>query len=174
MSDLIKHESGFISKEEVDKILNFARNNPDDFTEYGNSEEQFKVSLLSKGDNVAEVRALLLEHDKKVYEYLKSNYEFKFKPYQTAIHIARFEEGSGMHVHFDSSRPDDIATIIYLNDDYEGGEIYFPDYNKTIKPKAGDLVAFPDNENFRHGVNEVVGTTRYTTPRWFTTEGTKE
>jgi hypothetical protein len=30
--------------------------------------------------------------------------------------------------------------IIYLNDDYEGGEICYPEYNFCYKPNAGDLV----------------------------------
>lgn len=173
MKNLIKHEPGFISQEEATLLANYARENQDGFTEYGNAEEQFTVNLLESGDNVEEVRNLIGEHDQRVFEYLKANYDLEFKEYSPAQHIAKFESGSGMHVHFDQSRPNDIATIIYLNDDYEGGEIYFPDYDIEIKPKVGDLVSFPDNANFRHGVKETAGGTRYTTPRWFTTEGTE-
>jgi len=32
------------------------------------------------------------------------------------------------------------AFLIYLNDDYSGGEICYPEYNIEYKPKAGDLV----------------------------------
>jgi hypothetical protein len=35
-----------------------------------------------------------------------------------------------------------FAAVGYLNDDYEGGEIYFPEIAESIKPKAGMLVAF--------------------------------
>lgn len=173
MSNLVKHVESFISSEDLDVLISFARNNPEGFDEFGNAEKEFKVNILQSGEGVAEVRNILLRHDKQVEEYLKANYDTEFKTFKTHIHIAKFDEGSEMHVHFDSSRPDDIATIVYLNDDYEGGEIFFPDYDISIKPKAGDLVAFPDNENFRHGVNKITSGTRYTTPRWFTTEGIK-
>ena len=73
-----------------------------------------------------------------------------------------------MHEHFDSTKPNDIATLIYLNDDYLGGEIYFPDYDISIKPEAGDLVSFPDTPDFVHGVRTILSGTRYTAPRWFT------
>ncbi|MFY9331785.1 MAG: 2OG-Fe(II) oxygenase [Candidatus Nanopelagicales bacterium] len=169
MFHLIKHKEGFISEENLKIILDYAKNNPDTFSEYGNSEKQFKVSLIQSGDNADLVRNIMSSHDEKVFDFLTTSYDYEFKPYESMIHIARFEEGSGMHVHFDSSRPDDIATIIYLNDDYEGGEIYFPEHGITIKPKAGDLVSFPDNEDFKHGVKNTKGGVRYTTPRWFTT-----
>ena len=43
---------------------------------------------------------------------------------------------------------------IFLNDDYEGGEITFPEVNESLKPSAGSLLLFP---GFRspHGVNEI-------------------
>jgi hypothetical protein len=73
-----------------------------------------------------------------------------------------------MHEHFDSNRPNDIATLVYLNDDYTGGDIYFPKYDISYKPKPGDLLCFPDNPDYVHGVKTIESGTRYTTPRWFT------
>jgi predicted 2-oxoglutarate/Fe(II)-dependent dioxygenase YbiX len=35
------------------------------------------------------------------------------------------------------------SLVIYLNDDYEGGEIHFIDSGVKIKPSAGTIVAFP-------------------------------
>ena len=52
--------------------------------------------------------------------------------------------------------------MYYLNDDYEGGEIFFPDYNLKIKPKPNSLLMFPGNENYAHGVKEVTKGFRYT------------
>jgi predicted 2-oxoglutarate/Fe(II)-dependent dioxygenase YbiX len=58
-----------------------------------------------------------------------------------------------------------LAAICYLNDDYVGGEIFFPHVNKKIKPKAGDLVMFPGR--FRHGVTGVTNGQRHTMLCWF-------
>jgi predicted 2-oxoglutarate/Fe(II)-dependent dioxygenase YbiX len=73
-----------------------------------------------------------------------------------------------MHEHFDISKPNDIATLIYLNNDYSGGEIYFPEYDISHKPEPGDLLCFPDNPDYVHGVSSISNGVRYTIPRWFT------
>jgi len=56
------------------------------------------------------------------------------------------------------------SSIVYLNDDYAGGELYFPEYDLLFKPKAGDLVSFPSNAKYIHGVTPVKGVERYTLP----------
>lgn len=62
----------------------------------------------------------------------------------------------------------DIASLFYLNDDYSGGELYFPIQGITIKPKAGAAYFFPGDMNFVHGVTEVSGSDRYTCPFFWT------
>jgi hypothetical protein len=61
------------------------------------------------------------------------------------------------------------STLIYLNDDYVGGELWFPQYeNFTIKPKKGMLVTFQGDENTLHGVKAVTEGTRYTISMFWT------
>ena len=45
-----------------------------------------------------------------------------------------------------------ISNLLYLNDNYEGGELYFPEHDLMIKPKPGMLVSFPGNFWNRHGI----------------------
>lgn len=59
-----------------------------------------------------------------------------------------------------------LAGLIYLNDDYDGGELYFPDWGISIKPKAGTFVSFPGNKNYLHGVKKIINGTRYTMSIW--------
>lgn len=59
-----------------------------------------------------------------------------------------------------------LSSVIYLNDDYEGGELYFPDHNLTIKPEAGDYITWPGNRWYQHGVKEVRGGVRFTLSIW--------
>lgn len=61
----------------------------------------------------------------------------------------------------------DIASLVYLNDDYEGGEIYFPNQDVQFRPVAGSLVFFPGDVNYRHGVTEVTKGVRYTMPNFW-------
>lgn len=44
----------------------------------------------------------------------------------------------------------DFSMLIYLNDDYEGGGLYFKGLNYHYQPQQGDLVIFPSNHVFSH------------------------
>ena len=60
--------------------------------------------------------------------------------------IRRWDESSKMGPHSDSSYsfPKLAYTVItYINDDYEGGEINFPENSIILKPKAGSSIMFP-------------------------------
>jgi len=166
----IHHVKGFMSPEDAETIHKHAVKFGESFNMHGNNEKEFKVYTYHEIEaNEKPVLSLMQEYAHKVYEHVLKTYggEFEnFNPHKT--HIARFETGHGMHDHYDSSRPNDIATIVYLNSDYEGGEIHFPDYDISIKPEPGDLLCFPDQPKFVHGVKEITSGTRYTTPRWFT------
>jgi predicted 2-oxoglutarate/Fe(II)-dependent dioxygenase YbiX len=61
----------------------------------------------------------------------------------------------------------DYGSIIYLNDNYEGGELFFPKYDIFIKPKPGTLIFFPSTNMYAHGVTEVVSGVRYTSPHFW-------
>ena len=59
-----------------------------------------------------------------------------------------------------------ISAIAYLNDDYEGGEIEFPNFEIKIKPKAGMLVLFPSNYAYAHIAHSVTKGTKYAIVTW--------
>lgn len=58
----------------------------------------------------------------------------------------------------------DIASLFYINDDYEGGELYFPHQKIQFKPKRGAAYFFPGDMNYVHGVTEIKNSIRYTCP----------
>jgi hypothetical protein len=59
-----------------------------------------------------------------------------------------------------------LANILYLNDDFRGGELFFPDFDFQIKPKPGMLISFPGNTHYLHGVRKTKGNTRYSCSLW--------
>jgi prolyl 4-hydroxylase len=65
-----------------------------------------------------------------------------FEPFQ----VVHYETGGHYSDHHDYSEPvPRIYTfIIYLNEDYEGGETYFTKLNKKFKLKCGDALFFPN------------------------------
>lgn len=54
------------------------------------------------------------------------------------------------------------VAILYLNENYGGGELYFPDHNIEFKPTALSLIVFPGGVENIHGVKEITSGTRYT------------
>jgi hypothetical protein len=50
-----------------------------------------------------------------------------------------------------------VSFSLYLNDDFEGGELEFKNLPIKIKPKAGMLVVIPGGDKYRHRVNKVLG-----------------
>lgn len=85
------------------------------------------------------------------------------------LHLVKFVKGFWLVPHVDtlSSERNHIASVYYINDDYTGGEIVFPDHNLKIKPKANSLIIFPGNENYLHEVLEIVDKDRYSSAMWF-------
>lgn len=58
----------------------------------------------------------------------------------------------------------DLSSLFYLNDDYEGGELYFPLQDVKFKPKKGAAYFFPGDKNYIHGVTEIKNGLRFTCP----------
>ena len=50
------------------------------------------------------------------------------------------------------------SALLYLTDDYEGGEILFYDDNtpSSYKPELGTLIYFKGDENYPHQVNKII------------------
>ncbi|MBQ1498745.1 MAG: hypothetical protein IIZ38_10555 [Sphingomonas sp.] len=81
--------------------------------------------------------------------------------------IVRWSPGDGQPLHLDMTRETTTyAAILYLNDDFLGGETFFEN-GATIRPRTGTLVGF-HGASLRHGVRTVVAGTRLTMPIWFT------
>ena len=52
------------------------------------------------------------------------------------------------------------GTVVYFNE-FDGGEIYYPEQNIEYKPSAGDLVIHGSGFNCSHGVKPILSEVRY-------------
>lgn len=60
------------------------------------------------------------------------------------------------------------SALIYLNNDFEGGQIFFPKHNLTPEIIPGMLVQFTGKAEDLHGVTRVTAGIRYTIVMFFT------
>jgi hypothetical protein len=87
--------------------------------------------------------------------------------------IRKYNTDAYMGPHVDTEdindkRQPSISMVFYLNDNYEGGEIEFPNQNIKIKPKSGSLIIFPSYKPYMHDPKPVIKGNKYMIPLfWF-------
>jgi len=160
----IQYIEDVLSKEEHKVLLEYAKN-----TESWEKQPWLVYSVTS-GLLPENVRETLKKIFEMIYKKSTDFYGVDLDPLKIpALYIVRFDEGFFLPIHTDtmSAESNHIASVYYINDDYEGGEICFPHHNLKIKPKANSMIFFPGNENYNHEVLKVVGKPRYSAAMWF-------
>lgn len=103
----------------------------------------------------------------QIQDLLEKEYNVKLKPRNSRF--AQWVHNKSMPIAIDDLGHKDsnhLAGWVYLNNDYEGGEISFVHQHLSIKPNAGDLVLFPGNIHYWYNVEAANGS-RYIMPLWF-------
>jgi predicted 2-oxoglutarate/Fe(II)-dependent dioxygenase YbiX len=62
----------------------------------------------------------------------------------------------------------DFSLLLYVNDDYEGGSLYFQNFDLRIKPGKGMLIAFPSDHRYLHAAEPLISGERYVAVCWAT------
>jgi len=62
------------------------------------------------------------------------------------------------------------SAVLYLNSEFEGGELDFPGLKRRFQPRRGTLIAWPADHRFVHQVLPVKGGVRISMPVWFEPE----
>jgi hypothetical protein len=192
-SDNIVELENFLTTEERETLINFALNNKVwDQTETHVDEDGLVLydadiwkdrvctynSLMSSDPTILElinsmIARLKIEVDKF----------FNVDAKETGPAIVRWPVGARQEPHADKEfhtgveqgRANDfpwydLAGLFYFNDDYEGGELYFPQHGIEFKPKAGAAYFFPGDRFYTHGVRPVKSGNRFTSPFFWTIE----
>jgi hypothetical protein len=86
-------------------------------------------------------------------------------------HILDYSENDFFRLHHDhyaeSLNFSRLLTVcVYLNEDYDGGDLDFPSIGKRFSFETGDIIAFPSNWMFYHGVTPITRGNRYTIVFW--------
>lgn len=169
-SDIVEYKN-FLTREESEKLISFLESSPNDWqiTCFYNARVMFPYDPL-KTD-------VTNHFTEKEIDALKSKFsDAAAKVFDRDLVVRGFSASKWMtgafaDYHADNAELDGtpnewqdnkLVTIIYLNDDYEGGDLVFRDHDLRISPEAGTLVVFDVGINNVHGVTEVTSGTRYT------------
>lgn len=92
------------------------------------------------------------------------NESFWHEPYS----LLKYSGGQEYKAHYDGGTDIGrcISALVYLNGDYEGGEIEFVNFGIKVKPQPGMLILFPSNYAYRHIAHPVTSGTKYNLVTW--------
>lgn len=98
-------------------------------------------------------------------------------------HILRYRKGGNYKPHSDADYWDedrnewvrnvdrDYSAVLYFNDEFEGGSLYFTRLDYRLSPEAGMLVCFPSGGLYEHTAEPVVTGSRYALVTWAAAKG---
>tara|TARA_R100000388_G_scaffold25298_1_gene19642 strand:- start:1137 stop:1709 length:573 start_codon:yes stop_codon:yes gene_type:complete len=119
--------------------------------------------------------------------YLGSVFQKKFNEYSkevapfagtsisaiSAINLLKYDQGCHYKEHTDNftANPRILSSILFLNDDYEGGELEFFEPTKKeliakVEPQSSRLIIWPSDFLYVHKVNPVRKGKRFTVVSW--------
>ena len=100
--------------------------------------------------------------DLAVQDYCKRFNIYNLR-YWEAFNFIKYEPGHHFMEHHDHgfSYNCTVSLVAYLNDDFEGGELFFRLQGINYIPKAGDVVLFPSTYMYPHQAKVVHSGTKY-------------
>ncbi len=90
----------------------------------------------------------------------------------TGYELLRYQPGQQFGLHIDQIAGNAtwgariLSALIYLNSDYHGGELVFPQQRRMIQPATGDLVLFPSCFLYPHASRMVTAGVKYAVVSW--------
>ena len=166
----------FLSLDEVDRYTQFAKST--DRWEPVN-DKNWNERSLNLSSMPEDIREPLLDYRIRVKQRIQEHFAAHDTLYADIFQFVRWREGDGLDpAHADAEHLDgsphpyayrNFAAITYLNTDYQGGRISFPnhdDFCPELKP--GMLVAFPGTLDYLHRVTKITQGVRYTIAGFFT------
>jgi hypothetical protein len=121
-----------------------------------NFKSQESLNLQSMWQDVYDAQFEAVEDYRKEHKIMPLKYweAFNFIKYGPGQHFMEHHD----HGH---SYNCTVSLVAYVNDDYEGGELFFRLQGLKVKPEAGDLFIFPSNFMYPHQAMPVTSGTKY-------------
>ena len=167
----------FLTDHERRKLLRYAKNPKAPWENYLPEGDVWRGRMINPRSMNSNTLALMENIRARVAAHIKADYGIERPVYADTLQLIRWRVGDNQEPHADCEEPDRrpnempwraFASIIYLNDDFEGGEIYWPELGLQPPIKPGMLAYFPSTADYLHGVRAVTKGKRYTFSCFYT------
>ena len=153
----MKEIKNFISSEESNELIQFHKKNFN-----LNNEHCFMHRNTAVMDHLMVTKFTNIEKAlTKFVKNINNNYVIN---YFQIVKWPSSHPGKPLHTDFTRSTTV-LSSIIYLNNDFEGGHTFFED-GTAFAPATGRIIFF-DGKYYHHGVSEIKKKDRYTVASWF-------
>ena len=174
-------EAEFISEDERQTALAFLAAHEADFGATDPNDYWAGRTLTLPQVRDAATQALLRDLQGRIIRKVREVLTERLGPqpplYADVINFARWPPGYELLPHADAENPGGephpypwrhFASVIYLNDDYGGGAIHFPELGIELRPPVRTLLVFPGTLDYLHGVRPVTFGMRHTLASFLT------
>lgn len=148
----------FLTDEQSKYLIDLFKNESIE-KEYYKNEHRFRILLNINKDEVCN----------SICSKIKS--ELDIENFELHAQLFKTLPGSDVKLHVDSLSEDktgkrERTILVYLNDDYKGGELYFPKIATILKPKKNSLVTYKSftnklEEDLEHGAFRILNGFKY-------------
>ena len=166
------------SQDELQAVRNYLDTHTDRWGEVSQNNYWQGRTLFHDSIEDGRVRNIIIDVLSKGVMHMKESMNIEKPIYCEHLSIARWPVGYELQPHADAENPPgspkhdfpwrDFALVTFLNDDFEGGTLFFPDHNLKIEPKPGYSIYFPGTLEYLHGVTKITSGVRYTIASFLT------
>lgn len=156
----ILYIENFIDQSMVDELNALIRSDYDDFyvKEVASKSVESRTFVFDEKYNHI-IQHIYDKSSEALHKYYDTESEFKWQN-----RINHFYPGKFFPLHVDNMFESEVThgCVFYINDEYEGGEIYYPELGIEIKPPANSFIMHPVLPDHIHGVKMVTSGDRFT------------
>jgi len=141
----------FLTHHECNSIIRFYKENEENVFNY---RDVFPLNCNAINIKLSSLTAKLFE----VSKLFESQIDW--------FQIVRWPKNSFQELHFDSaSKETTLSSIVYLNDNFKGGQTFFED-GTIFQPVKGRGLFF-DGQYHKHGVKKIEDVDRFVVATWY-------
>ena len=145
----------------------------DGYSGYGDARTNLELKITEQaesGNKFAQVFhnqiADLMDHTTQSYMYRHRIHGVQYSHEYYRVLKYSADEKFDAHVDGMPGGKRFLSAILYLNDDYEGGELEFLNFDLKLKLNPGSLIIFPSYFPYVHTAHPIITGTKYAIVAW--------